>query len=65
MADVHSKATRSYNNLSRFSGLAALKAGIQSLKCWCGGFYMPMATGTGYTIKTSPANLVLFYQTQT
>jgi len=32
---------------------AALKPRIQSPKCWCAVSYMPMATGTGYTIKNT------------
>jgi len=31
---------------------AALKARTKSLKCRCDNFYMPMATGSGYTIKS-------------
>ena len=31
--------------------MAAIKARIQSRKCWCENFYMHVATGTGYTIN--------------
>lgn len=50
-ADVHTNEIRSKNNLSRFSGWPPSKERTQSPKCCCEGFYMRIATGTGYTIK--------------
>src|SRR6185437_16467515 len=60
MANVHSKATRSYNNLSRFSGWQLLKTRTLSPKCWCESFYIHTATGTGYTITSNLARCETF-----
>ncbi len=56
MADVHSKeyAVKIW---------LLLKERIQSLKCSCAVFYMPMDFATSFTIKASPANLILLAST--
>ncbi|HWH63251.1 MAG TPA: hypothetical protein VNS50_08255 [Ginsengibacter sp.] len=66
MADVHTKETRSYN-MSRIKSkdtrpVRRSQRTPMEENYWCDAFYMPMATGTGYTIKNSPANPILFYQ---
>jgi len=55
MADVHNKEIRSKN-------MAAIKAKNTKPEMRCESSNMHTATGTGYTIKNSPANLISFCQ---